>query len=176
MYKLGDAAYSGEECTIDNRLIFEYHGESEENDHQRVLSGFCPADGKIRLIIATVAFGLGINIPDIRYIIHWGPPKDLLDYWQEVGRAGRDNKPATAYFYAVPVMIAHASPEMRQFIKDVKQNKTECIRRSVLEKLATSPDSQPCPHLRECANKSDGIVCPLASCCSLCLLNCICKS
>jgi ATP-dependent DNA helicase RecQ len=49
-----------------------------------------------RVLVATSAFGLGIDCPHVRHVIHWGVPFNLSQYWQEVGRAGRDGRAARA--------------------------------------------------------------------------------
>ena len=63
--------------------------------------------GKVRICVATVAFGLGINKADVRGIVHVCLPPSPEHFLQEIGRAGRDGKPATAFALVLDTEIAH---------------------------------------------------------------------
>jgi ATP-dependent DNA helicase RecQ len=69
-----------------------YHGGMEADQRRHVESSFQQEDGLI--VCATVAFGMGIDKPDIRWVLHADLPKSIEAYYQEIGRAGRDGDPA----------------------------------------------------------------------------------
>ena len=75
----------------DTNVAF-YHASMTNEERTRVHNGF--AGDRINIVVATIAFGLGIHKPDIRLIIHYGIPKSVESYYQQTGRAGRDGLPA----------------------------------------------------------------------------------
>jgi superfamily II DNA helicase RecQ len=70
---------------LQNRSVTMYHGSITHDHESEVARDFPRPESQLRCIIATIAFGMGVDIPDIRYIVHWGVPKTPLNYWQEIG-------------------------------------------------------------------------------------------
>ena len=68
-----------------------FTGCTEESVRDIILKQFCTVSC-LRIVIATIVFGLGVNCPDIRHVIHFGVPEDIETYVQQVGRAGRDGE------------------------------------------------------------------------------------
>ncbi len=79
--------------------------------------------GKTRVIVATNAFGMGIDKADVRFVIHWDIPDSIENYFQESGRAGRDNKPAYAVLLYSPSDKTRLNDSLRQKFPPVEKIK-----------------------------------------------------
>jgi ATP-dependent DNA helicase RecQ len=89
-----------------------YHAGLEPEQRRQALEQF-RLDSAV-VVVATIAFGMGIDKPDVRFVAHVDLPKSLEAYYQETGRAGRDGLPAVAWMVHGPGDI----PQLRRFIDD----------------------------------------------------------
>lgn len=106
-----------------------YHAGMSAAQRKKIQKHFM--DGTLRIIVATVAFGMGINKSDIRCIIHYNMPSSFESYVQEVGRAGRDNKPANCH-----VFINNSSNDVDELLKHIYSNSIDRpIMRKLLQKV-----------------------------------------
>ncbi|NXF13622.1 RECQ4 helicase, partial [Smithornis capensis] len=81
-----------------------YHAGLSASERRRVQRSFMR--GQLRLVVATVAFGMGLDKPDVRGVIHYNIPKNFESYVQEIGRAGRDGNPAHCHLFLDPEVSA----------------------------------------------------------------------
>ncbi|WP_018998055.1 DNA helicase RecQ [Hirschia maritima] len=90
-----------------------YHAGLEANIREERQRRFLLDDGLV--MCATVAFGMGVDKPDVRFVVHADPPKSIEAYWQEVGRAGRDGEIAEGY-------CLYSPSDMRRLVRWAEQS------------------------------------------------------
>ncbi|CAN5234482.1 DNA helicase RecQ [soil metagenome] len=106
-----------------------YHAGMGTDDRDHRLARFLAEDGAV--MVATIAFGMGVDKADVRFVIHADPPGSLEAYWQEIGRAGRDGEPAEGITLYGPSDIAWALKRLdsRPMPEEVKAVQVQKARR-----------------------------------------------
>ena len=145
----------------ENRLFVQFHSPQTKEMKNEILKQLCSPQSIIRVVFATVALGMGVDIRSIRNIVHITPPHSIQAYCQETGRAGRDGQQATAALHYNNGDIAKNKPGMQETVRDFCQSKSECLRSFLLTSLDTD-------------KKYFKPVFPKHLCCSVCKLACHC--
>ena len=139
---------------LEYRLVTMFTRASTSHMKKMVLSLFRNTKSLLRVLIATTAFSMGIDMPDIHQIFHYGTPCDVEQYLQEIGRAGRDEKESRA------VLINskgyhHVQPQMKRYC----ENKDSCRRKELFKSFIMYEHAE----VRKC------------TCCDICALSCFCE-
>jgi ATP-dependent DNA helicase RecQ len=87
---LGNLFYKDGLPNCKHRLVDMYHAGTPEQVKKHISKDMSKGDGHIRVLISTIAFGMGVDCKQVSRIIHFGPSKNIECYVQESGRAGRD--------------------------------------------------------------------------------------
>ena len=124
------------------RICEKFTACSSPNTKRKIITSFTQPNGIIRIVVATVALGTGLDSPNVRTIIHWGPPEDLEMYVQETGRGGRDNMLSNAILYYNKRDIAansHASEEVKRYCENMSECRHALLMRQFTDEALDLP-------------------------------------
>jgi len=128
-----------ESMVVNGIKALPYHAGLEGNTRKTNQDRFLMED--VDVIVATIAFGMGIDKPDIRYVIHYDMPKSLESYYQETGRVGRDDGEGNCIaFYSYDDIL-----KLEKFMKDKPVAEQE-IAKELLQETVAYAESAVCRH------------------------------
>lgn len=152
--------------------VMGYHAGMSVQERETVQNAF--QRDNIQIVVATVAFGMGINKSNVRFVVHFDLPRSIEAYYQETGRAGRDDLPSEAVLFYDPAdyawlnKVLQEKPESEQ--RQIEQHKLQAIgafaeaqtcRRLVLLNYFGESRQQPCQNCDICLSppkKYDGLL------------------
>jgi ATP-dependent DNA helicase RecQ len=143
---------SSEDCP-ENRLVDMFCSGTEQIVKDEIVKLFKMPNSNLRVVIATIAFGMGIDSPNVRMVIHLGPPSCPEDYIQQIGRGGRDNLQTQAILYYGKNFNRYCDKSMLDYCSS-----TSCFRDSLFKDFQSY-------------NKDTQIGC---KCCDYCKVLCQC--
>lgn len=118
-----------------------YHAGLENTVRADVQERFQRDD--LQIVVATVAFGMGINKPNVRFVVHFDIPRNIESYYQETGRAGRDGLPAEAMLFYDPADMAW----LRRCLEEKPPGQLLDIERHKLNAMGAFAEAQTCRRL-----------------------------
>lgn len=123
---IGDSMYLDPKSRNPRHVVLEMLHSCTPKNKENILKSFQDPQGCIRVLITTIAFGMGIHCKGVHHTIHFGPPKNPEAYVQESGRAGRDGKPSISHIIYQGLLLTHVEREMKTYVK------TSSCRREIL--------------------------------------------
>ena len=139
--ELAEASYypPGSPHLSNYRLFGMFHAHTPQHNKDVILRSLLDPDGVVRIVFATIALGMGINVQDVNTIVHYGAPQNLEDYFQESGRGGWSGGDAESTIYWKPVdcpvrkdpttVRHHELISVRQYV----ENDSVCRRKWLLD-------------------------------------------
>ena len=144
------------ECVPRNRIVEMYHAGTTSSVKEHVTQLMSEDSSHLRILIATVAFGMGVNCKKVRCTIHFGPTKNIEQYLQESGMAGRDGEQTAVLLFNVllfnGILATRCEKEMKDFL-----HSEECRRNYIMCHFGYETESRNMSHVccDVCASQCD---------------------
>lgn len=132
-----------------------FHADTPPRRKTEIIDDFTKSQSTIRILLATSAFGMGINVRNLHTVVHYGPSRDVDDYFQESGRVGRDGKQS---FAVLMNFKGRGKGIVRKSMKDYVKSTMTCRRKELLAHYGESIAKPVVPH----------------NCCDICSFECQC--
>ena len=157
IYRMFDSQFKETYGDYKSRPYSMFHAGTEEEVKSYVVNSMTDINGTVRVLVATTAFGKGVDCKGLYLVVHFGPPSDIDDYCQESGRAGRDQKPSHAVLIRYPRCTSgrRLTNKMQYYMN----NSETCKRQIILKSFGHGCESTLKKH----------------ECCDICTLSCHCS-
>ena len=143
-----------------NRVVDMYHAGTPTAVKNHISENMANDNGHIRVLISTIAFGMGVNCKQVRRVVHFGPSKTVESYIQECGRAGRDGLPSTCVLFYNGLLSVHCDSDMKHYLK-----LEGCSRQWLMTHFGCKVDHTKFTFMHECcANCVQNCECGTSSC------------